>query len=277
MICITGWPPKRGIDLSGGVILVYEIDESKTSSVDVTGVVDQLKKELNTTAGMDLTSLRPRKATRSKSRLPGNGSGANDRGRKRAGKIQTVPDTQLVVEARPVRDGHQVLLMGLKRTSTIDMDRMISAIGKRVNPGGQKEVTIRRMGSDRVEVIIPQAEPAEVDLVKDKISTAGALQFHILANPKAPQDAAIIDLAKQTTGREVKQKDPEGKESTVAEWVEVDPNEFSPERLNSSTMVTRTGRDGKPEALVLVTNDDTSGGDLAGRGKDTIQPTARRL
>src|SRR5580698_3839631 len=46
VICVTGWPPKRGIDLSGGVILVYEIDESKASSVDVTGVVDQLKKEL---------------------------------------------------------------------------------------------------------------------------------------------------------------------------------------------------------------------------------------
>src|ERR1700674_2094744 len=25
-VCIVGWPPKRGIDLSGGVQLVYEID-----------------------------------------------------------------------------------------------------------------------------------------------------------------------------------------------------------------------------------------------------------
>ena len=263
VICITGWPPKRGIDLSGGVILVYEIDESKASSVDVTGVVDQLKKELNSTAGMDLNIAPAAEGNQIEITLPGMDPAQTTTVENALAKFK-LPDTQLVVEARPVRDGHQVLLVGLKRTSTIDMDRMISAIGKRVNPGGQKEVTIRRMGSDRVEVIIPQAEPAEVDLVKNKISTAGALQFHILANPKAPQDTAIIDLAKQTTGREVKQKDPDGKESLVAEWVDLDPAEFPPERLNSSTMVIRTGRDGKPEALVLITNDDTSGGDLAG-------------
>src|SRR5262245_7596451 len=33
VICLVGWPPRLGIDLSGGVILVYEVDQSKTSSV----------------------------------------------------------------------------------------------------------------------------------------------------------------------------------------------------------------------------------------------------
>src|SRR5687768_17460013 len=28
-ICVMGWPPKLGIDLSGGAILVYEVDQSK--------------------------------------------------------------------------------------------------------------------------------------------------------------------------------------------------------------------------------------------------------
>ena len=28
---IAGWPPKRGIDLSGGVVLIYEVDKSATS------------------------------------------------------------------------------------------------------------------------------------------------------------------------------------------------------------------------------------------------------
>src|SRR5215831_9198336 len=46
VICITGWPPKRGIDLSGGVILVYEVDQSKAGNVDVNATVDQLRKEL---------------------------------------------------------------------------------------------------------------------------------------------------------------------------------------------------------------------------------------
>ena len=84
-----------------------------------------------------------------------------------------------------------MLVYGVRSTRAVDMDRLTSSISKRVNPGGQKEVTVRRMGTDRVEVIIPQAEPAEVDLIKDKISTAGALQFRILANPggtEASQD-----------------------------------------------------------------------------------------
>src|SRR5262245_41283050 len=28
VVCIAGWPPRLGIDLSGGVILVYELDQS---------------------------------------------------------------------------------------------------------------------------------------------------------------------------------------------------------------------------------------------------------
>src|SRR5271156_215347 len=31
-ICILGWPPKLGIDLSGGVVLVYEVDRNSTQS-----------------------------------------------------------------------------------------------------------------------------------------------------------------------------------------------------------------------------------------------------
>ena len=53
-ICIVGWPPRLGIDLSGGVILVYEVDQSKTSSVDLDSVVEQLRKDLST-AGIEAT------------------------------------------------------------------------------------------------------------------------------------------------------------------------------------------------------------------------------
>ena len=46
VICVVGWPPRLGIDLSGGVILVYEVDQSKTSTVNLPSVVDQVRKEL---------------------------------------------------------------------------------------------------------------------------------------------------------------------------------------------------------------------------------------
>ncbi len=68
-----GWPPKLGIDLSGGSILVYEVDDQ-----------------------------------------------AKDPG------------------------------------TTVDMDKLVQAVTKRVNPGGVKEVTIRPYGVNQIEIIIPR-------------------------------------------------------------------------------------------------------------------------
>ena len=50
------------------------------------------------------------------------------------------------------------------------MDRLIAAISQRVNPGGVKEVTVRPYGNEQVEIIIPRADDAEIDLIKRKIS-----------------------------------------------------------------------------------------------------------
>jgi len=259
VICITGWPPKRGIDLSGGVILVYEVDQSKASNVDVPGTIDQLKKDLSTlNVATDIAPTdEPGKLEIT---LPGSDPAQTNEVETAIGKA-SIPDTQLVVEGRPIRDGHQVLVVGVRSTRSIEMDRMISSISKRVNPGGQLEVTIRRMGNDRVEVIIPQAEPAEVDLVKQKISTAGALAFRILANKKAVNDESIIDEAKKSEGREVKEKDYEGKDQTVAEWVPIDPEQFRDgSQLGDSEL--RTNKKGETEVLVLHTANDVYGGDL---------------
>jgi SecD/SecF fusion protein len=259
VICITGWPPKRGIDLSGGVILVYEVDQSKAGSVDVAGTIDQLKKDLST---LNIAAeIAPTDAPgKLEITLPGTDPAQTNEVEAAIGKV-SIPDTLLVVEARPIREGHQILVVGVRSTRSIDMDRMISAISKRVNPGGQLEVTIRRMGNDRVEVIIPQAEPAEVDIVKQKISTAGALAFRILANTKAVNDEAIIELAKRTESREVKQKDYEGKEEIVAEWVPIDPEQF-PDLRQLSDAALRQNKKGETEVLVLHTANDVYGGDL---------------
>lgn len=39
-----------------------------------------------------------------------------------------------------------------------DMDRMLGAVTKRVNPSGTSEVTVRQIGDDRLDVIVPGAE-----------------------------------------------------------------------------------------------------------------------
>ncbi|HEY2881904.1 MAG TPA: protein translocase subunit SecD [Pirellulales bacterium] len=263
VVCVAGWPPKRGIDLSGGVIMVYEVDASKATSVDVKGMADQVQTDL-TNAGFEtkVTALTDRNQI--EITLPGANPAETTKVEEQLRKTNGA-NTELTVEARPIRDGKQVLVVGVKKSNSIDMEKMISAISKRVNPGGQKEVTIRRMGSDRVEVIIPQAEQTEVDVVKDKISTAGALQFRILANTGDPQMERIIDLAKQTEGHDVKEKDDEGKEVVVAQWVQMDPDQY-PDPATSASQdksVIRTTKKGETECLVITTPFDVGGGNLA--------------
>lgn len=113
---------KLGVDLKGGVILIYEVDESATAA-------------------------------------------AND------------PDSP---------DGS---------TGRVNMGALVEAIARRINPSGTKEIVIRPYGDQQVEVIVPEVDQREVELIKKSISTAGVLQFRIVANSRDHAD--IIELARE--------------------------------------------------------------------------------
>jgi SecD/SecF fusion protein len=254
VICARGWPPKLGIDLSGGVILVYETDQSKSNTVDLEGAAEQIRKSLETEPKLNATvNVADGKID---VELPAQNAAETARVETRLNDV-ALPEGLLVVDSHPVRDGKQSILYTVRNNASIDMDKMVSAIAKRVNPGGQKEVTIRRMGSDRVEVIIPRADPAEIDVIKEKISTAGALQFRILANPRVPAHARLIELAQATSGHDVVETNAEGKDEIKAQWIKVDTDKFK----NLGGMVARDGKDG-PEVLVITTPYDVGGGFL---------------
>jgi SecD/SecF fusion protein len=257
VVCVRGWPPKLGIDLSGGVILVYEVDQSKTSAVDLEGVAQQIRKELANEPAINATvSITSGKL---EIVLPTAEAAETAKAEARLASAK-MNDVSLVLDSHTSGEGKQTLVYNVRQTGSIDMDKMISAISKRVNPGGQLEVTIRRMGADRVEVIIPRADPQEIDVIKDKISTAGALQFRILATPQ--KDARIIELAKKVDGRDVVEEIPDGKRELVAQWVALDPEKFNHPDMYQG-MVTRPGKNGSIEALVVVTPFDVSGGYLS--------------
>jgi SecD/SecF fusion protein len=74
------------------------------------------------------------------------------------------------------------------------VDKMVAAIIKRINPGGAEEVTVRRVGRDRIEIIIPGADPDLVEQKKRLITKLGSLEFGIVANDK--DHAAEIEKAK---------------------------------------------------------------------------------
>ncbi|MCC9604805.1 protein translocase subunit SecD [Blastopirellula sp. JC733] len=122
---IRGWPPKFGIDLQGGVILIYEIDEDETKIY-----------------------LAEQKT--------------NDQAQDGAKKPAASADQE--------------------GSLAYNMNELIANLKNRVNPSGVREVVIRAYGSKQVEVIIPNAESADLAVIKDKITTAGMLEFMIVAN-----------------------------------------------------------------------------------------------
>lgn len=73
------------------------------------------------------------------------------------------------------------------------LDKMVSAIAKRINPSGAEEVTVRRVGNDRIEVIIPGADPDLVRQKKSLIVKLGSLEFGIVAADN--KDQKLIEQA----------------------------------------------------------------------------------
>jgi SecD/SecF fusion protein len=74
--------------------------------------------------------------------------------------------------------------------ASFNMDELISALKHRVDPEGVREIPIRKIGSNRLEIILPAAEADEVEEVKRMLTDVGALQFRILASYKHDKDVA---------------------------------------------------------------------------------------
>jgi len=50
------------------------------------------------------------------------------------------------------------------------MDKMVGAVGKRIDPSGTSEITVRQVGADRLEVIVPGEDPQTVNEIKKRIT-----------------------------------------------------------------------------------------------------------
>ena len=74
------------------------------------------------------------------------------------------------------------------------MSQMATSINKRANPGGNKELTVRPLGTNRIEVIIPKADPQGVEQTKRMMTRLGSLELAILANRR---DVKFQDLVKR--------------------------------------------------------------------------------
>ena len=68
-----------------------------------------------------------------------------------------------------------------ERISGAVMDQMVGAVSRRLNPSGVEEITVRRVGSDRIEVIIPKADRETIERKKAEMTRLGSLEFAVLA------------------------------------------------------------------------------------------------
>ena len=76
------------------------------------------------------------------------------------------------------------------------MDKMVGAVAKRINPSGTSEITVRQVGADRLEVIVPGEDPQTVNDIKRRITKLGSLEFYITANAQT-NDSVLIQKALQ--------------------------------------------------------------------------------
>ena len=97
------------------------------------------------------------------------------------------------------------------------IDKMVTAISKRINPSGAEEVTVRRVGNDRIEIIIPGADPDLVEQKKRLITKLGSLEFGIVANYK-DNERLIEDAMRRPPGEtEVRNLD----QRVIASWTDI--------------------------------------------------------
>ncbi len=143
-------------------------------------------------------------------------------------------------------------VMGDKVLDTADMDRLIAAVSLRVNPGGVKEVTIRRLGDNQIEIIVPKVDEAEAARLENIISRTGKLEFRILADQR--HHAELIERALKEEAREIRGDDGQW----LARWTPVKPgeeNSFVGEGYRGIARRERT-IDGKPRLEILVVRDN---------------------
>jgi SecD/SecF fusion protein len=110
-------------------------------------------------------------------------------------KIAEAKEAEAAEAAAKAKAGDEGTEAGAYKDIDRSLDNMVGAIARRVNPSGTEEVTVRRVGSDRIEIIIPGADQAYVEEMKDRITRLGSLRFEILATPNNAEHRSLIKQA----------------------------------------------------------------------------------
>ena len=167
------------------------------------------------------------------------------------------------------------------------MDNMVGAIIRRVNPSGTEEVTVRRVGSERIEIIISGKDQAYVEEMKARIVKLGTLEFEILATRQDKHGFHQSFIERALNQKENSVLDENSRE--VARWVDVVPGEEVSNGGSVLPALTRpierdeteeTGEDGEKlptqQVLVAITQEDEEvTGKYLVRATEQLDPSGR--
>lgn len=129
------------------------------------------------------------------------------------------------------------------------LDKMVAAIQKRLNPSGAEEITVRRVGNNRIEVIIPGADREVIAQKKGLITRLGSLEFAMLANDKDHPQIIAEGRALRPDQNEVRRKDEQGNLQVAAAWKDVaDDARVGGDRTATRT-VSRVDEEGKTQEV----------------------------
>lgn len=106
----------------------------------------------------------------------------------------------------------------------VTANQIIPTLRERVDPSGVKEIVIRALGDDKIEVIMPRVELAEAMDIWNRLAQTGHLQFRILADGLF-HNAEITLASEQANqgnrGARIVKKNSDGTETVLARWYDL--------------------------------------------------------
>lgn len=117
---------------------------------------------------------------------------------------------------------------------------IIGVLSQRINPGGQKEIVIRALGADKIEVIIPEVDEAAADDIWNRLVKTGHLKFRIAAQKNSTHNnlisAAEKMAAEGNTSRNVMLTDTDGQPYVAGRWYSLAREEVT-QQITPETIV----------------------------------------
>jgi SecD/SecF fusion protein len=153
-----------------------------------------------------------------------------------------------------------------KTVDSATMDKLRDGVARRVDPAGTEEMTVRVVGDDRIEVIVPGADQEKTQRIKDQIVNLGSLEFSIVVNEKDHPELYEKGAAQRSTPDIKEIRDANG--IPRARWVPVafdKAGKLKIEGLPSEELIRDAIVHGKPGKEVLVVNEPDEGKRITGR------------